>query len=245
MIRTIIIDDEKHCSDRVLKLISDHAPNLKVIKVCNNVEEAVDATKTLDPELVFLDIEMHDKTGFDYLEKLGSYNFNLIFTTAFDNYAIKAFKYSAMDYLLKPIDSDDFIQAIDKLTKRINTLDQELQIKLLLNNLNKDNQNKTIRIPTSEGFELITIEDIIHCEADSSYTHIFTTQSKLLVSKPIKYFDDLLKDDNFFRIHNSHMVNINHVKKYTKGKGGYVTMSNNATIDVSARKKDEFLKLFK
>jgi two-component system LytT family response regulator len=150
-----------------------------------------------------------------------------------------------MDYLLKPIDSDDFIGAIKRLKKRISASDTKAQIKMLLNNLKKEDHKKTIRIPNLDGFEIVEISDIIHCQAETSYTHIFTEHQKFMVSKGIKFYEDLLKDANFFRIHNSHLVNINHVKKYTKGKGGYVTMSNNSTIEVSTRKKEEFLKLFK
>ncbi|OUS02742.1 hypothetical protein A9Q86_02715 [Flavobacteriales bacterium 33_180_T64] len=245
MIKTLIVDDEQHCIDRIKKLIDDYGENLQIIATCNTVEDALKTTKKLRPDLVFLDIEIHDKTGFDFLEHLGAFNFNVIFTTAFDNYAIKAFKYSAMDYLLKPIDNDDFIGAIKRLEKRLTPLDTELQIKMLLNNLQKEDHKKMIRIPTSTGFEVLEIKDIVHCEADTSYTHIYTKNNKILVSKPIKHFEDLLSDANFFRIHNSHLVNIDHIKKYTKGKGGYVTMSNNANIDVSTRRKEEFLKLFK
>ncbi|WP_431135306.1 LytR/AlgR family response regulator transcription factor [Psychroserpens mesophilus] len=245
MIRTLIIDDEQHCIDRIEKLINDYGDNLKIVGACSTVDEALKKTNSLNPDLVFLDIEIHDKTGFDYLEQLGEFDFNLIFTTAFNNYAIKAFKYSAMDYLLKPIDSDDFSEAIKRLNKRISATDTEVQIKLLLNNLKKENHKKTIRIPTTDGFEIIEISDIIHCQAETSYTHIFTKNNKFLVSKGIRFYEDLLKDANFFRIHNSHLVNIDHIKKYTKGKGGYVTMSDNSNVDVSTRKKEDFLKLFK
>jgi len=245
MIRTLIIDDEQHCIDRIEKLINDYGKNLNIIATCSTVEDALKKTDALNPDLVFLDIEIHDKTGFDYLEQLGEFDFHLIFTTAFDNYAIKAFKYSAMDYLLKPIDNDDFIKAIERLNKRVSAADTEVQIKMLLNNLKKEDHKKTIRIPTLDGFEILEIRNIIHCQAETSYTHIFTEQQKYMVSKSIKFYEDLLKDANFFRIHNSHLVNINHIKKYTKGKGGYVTMSNNSTVDVSTRKKEEFLKLFK
>lgn len=245
MIRTLIIDDEQHCIDSIKKLIDNYGKNLDIVATCSTVEDAIKMTNSLNPDLVFLDIEIHDKTGFDFLEQLGEFDFHLIFTTAFDNYAIKAFKYSAMDYLLKPIDKDDFIGAIDRLNKRINSSDTEVQIKMLLKNLKKEDSKKTIRIPTLDGFEILEISEIIHCQAETSYTHIFTEQQKFMVSKGIKFYEDLLKDANFFRIHNSHLVNINHVKKYTKGKGGYVTMSNNSTIDVSTRKKEDFLKLFK
>jgi two-component system LytT family response regulator len=245
MIKTLIIDDEQHCIDSIKNLIDNYGKNLNIVATCSTVEEAIEKTNLLNPDLVFLDIEIHDQTGFDYLEQLGEFDFNLIFTTAFNNYAIKAFKYSAMDYLLKPIDSDDFIGAIKRLKKRISASDTKAQIKMLLNNLKKEDHKKTIRIPNLDGFEIVEISDIIHCQAETSYTHIFTEHQKFMVSKGIKFYEDLLKDANFFRIHNSHLVNINHVKKYTKGKGGYVTMSNNSTIEVSTRKKEEFLKLFK
>ncbi|MFK7832481.1 MAG: LytR/AlgR family response regulator transcription factor [Winogradskyella sp.] len=244
MIKTLIIDDEEHCRERIKKLIADHGENLEIIGTCHTVEDALIKTKTLFPDLVFLDIEIHDKTGFEYLEQLKSYNFNLIFTTAFDNYAIKAFKYSAMDYLLKPIDSEDFINAMKRLNKKRVSENSDLRIHALIKNLKSDEKKKTITIPTANGFEILEVENIIHCEADTSYTHIQTTTNKLLVSKPIKFYQELLEDLNFFRIHNSHLVNIDHIKKYTKGKGGYVTMSNNSHIDVSTRRKEAFLKLF-
>lgn len=245
MIRAIIVDDEQHCTDRVLKLVSSFDSNIEIIATCNTVDDAVKQTNALNPDLVFLDIEIHDKTGFDYLEQLGDYNFNLIFTTAFNNFAIKAFKYSAMDYLLKPIDRDDFVKAIERLNKQLSSKDTEVQIKMLLSNLKKENHKKTIRIPSNNGFDIIEISEIIYCEADTSWTHIYTKDKKYTVSNGIGYYDDLLKDVNFFRIHNSYLVNVDHVKKYTKGKGGYVTMSNNTAIDVSTRKKEDFLKLFK
>lgn len=245
MIRAIIVDDEQHCVDRISQLMTSFDSNIEIIATCHTVDEAVKKTNALNPDLVFLDIEIYDKTGFDYLEQLGEYDFNLIFTTAFNDYAIKAFKYSAMDYLLKPIDRDEFIEAITRLNKRVSSTDTALQIKMLLNNLKNEDQKKTIRIPTTDGFEIIAISDIIHCEADTSYTHIYTKDNKYLVSKGIRFYEDLLKDVNFFRIHNSHLVNLDHIKKYTKGKGGYVTMSNNSTIAVSTRKKEEFLERFK
>ncbi|MBU2938841.1 response regulator [Lacinutrix sp. C3R15] len=244
MIKTLIVDDEQHCIDSLIRLVETHAANLKIIATCTTIEDALKKTKLLQPDLVFLDIEIHNKTGFDYLEDLGNYNFNVIFTTAFNDYAIKAFKYSAMDYLLKPIDKDDFIAAINRLEKQITSLNNAQQIKILLNNLKKEDPKKTIQIPTSNGFEILEIEDIVHCKADTSYTFIYTKTEKILVSKPLKHFEELLVDANFFRIHNSHLINIAHVKKYTKGKGGYVTMSNQETIDVSIRRKEAFLKLF-
>ncbi|WP_452227056.1 LytR/AlgR family response regulator transcription factor [Lacinutrix cladophorae] len=244
MIKTLIVDDEQHCIDSLIRLVKKYATNLKIIATCTTVEDALEKTKTLQPDLVFLDIEIHNKTGFDYLEALGNYNFNVIFTTAFNNHALKAFKYSVADYLLKPMDKEDFIEAMQRFEKRIQPSNSEEEIKNILYNLQKEDKQKTLRIPTSNGFEILAIKDIIHCKADTSYTFIYTKTEKILVSKPIKHFEELLTDANFFRIHNSHLINIDHVKKYTKGKGGYVTMSNQETIDVSVRRKEAFLKLF-
>jgi len=239
--RAIIIDDEKLSLATLSKMLDLNCPEIEVIGKHQRPAAGLEAIRNEKPDIVFLDIEMPGMNGFDLLNSLDKIDFDVIFTTAYDEFALRAFKVSAMDYLLKPIDSEDFIQAIDRLNKSIANPTMNSQIQLLLNNLKKEDHKKTIRIPTSEGFEIIEVKDIIHCNADTSYTHLYTTNSKLLVSKPIKYFEDLLKDANFFRIHNSHLVNINHVKKYTKGKGGYVTMSNNTAIDVSTRKKEEFL----
>ncbi len=243
MIKTIIIDDEQHCIGRLLNLIKTYNDTFNVVATCQTVEEALLATENLQPELVFLDIMIHDKTGFNYLEQLDTINFKIIFTTAFSNYAIKAFKFSAFDYLLKPIDTNDFKDCIMRLKQNMHYSGLDIQIKSLLNNLQKDEKKKTITIPTSTGFEILEINNIIHCKADSSYTYIYTKDNEILISKPLKFYDDLLSENNFYRIHNSHLINISHVKKYNKGKGGSVTMSNNTTIDVSTRRKEAFIKL--
>ena len=244
MIRTLIVDDEQHCINRLLNLIEKFKSTFEVIGTCNTVDSAIKTFKKLNPDLVFLDIEIHDKTGFQFLEQTNMKNFKVIFTTAFDEYAIKAFKYNAIDYLLKPIDSDDFKICALRIKDLFNSSLIDNRITNLLETIKDTSKNTTITIPTSNGFEILEIENIIHCKADTSYTYIYTAKNKILVSKPLKYYDDLLSHHNFFRIHNSHLINVNHVKKYYKGKGGTVTMTNNSSIDVSTRKKEEFLKLF-
>jgi two-component system, LytTR family, response regulator len=244
MIKTIIIDDEQHGIDYLLSIMRSYKNTFNVIATCQSVEEALVATKNLQPELVFLDIKIHDKTGFDYLEQLGNINFEVIFTTAFESYAIKAFKFSALDYLLKPIDTDEFNYTVKRLEEKLLQTNLSEQMKVLFHNLNGNDTQKKIAIPTLEGFQFLDIEDIIYCKADASYTHIFTNKNnKITVSKPLKHYDDLLSDSSFFRVHNSHLININHIKKYTKGKGGYVTMDDNTTINISTRRKEAFLKL--
>jgi two-component system LytT family response regulator len=243
MIKTILIDDEKHCSDRVLNLIEQHPNTFNVLAVIDTVDEALEKVPTLQPDLVFLDIKIHDKTGFDFLQQIEYVNFKIIFTTAFDNYAIKAFKFSAFDYLLKPIDSDDFSDAVNRLKKDINHHNIEYQIQNLLSNLKTD-QKKVITIPSLTGFETLKVEDIIHLEADTSYTHIFSRDNKTMVSKPIKFYEDLLDENSFFKTHKSHLINLDHVKKYYKGKQSYVVMSNDSKVPISVRRKEEFLRRF-
>lgn len=243
MIKTIIIDDEKHCSDRVLSLIEQHPNTFNVLTVIDTVNKALEKVPQLQPDLVFLDIKIHDKTGFDFLQELETINFRVIFTTAFDNFAIKAFKFSAFDYLLKPIDSDDFNGAVMRLQADLSQRNMEQQLQNLFKNLKPD-QKKVITIPSLTGFETLKVEDIIHLEADTSYTYIFTKNEKTMVSKPIKFYEDLLDDNSFFKTHKSHLINIDHVKKYFKGKQSYVIMSNDAQVPISVRRKDEFLKRF-
>ncbi|APX99931.1 LytR/AlgR family response regulator transcription factor [Lacinutrix venerupis] len=243
MIKTILIDDEQHCITRLQDLISRHPNTFNVIAICNTVEEALNVVPKLQPDLVFLDIKIHDRTGFDFLRNLQAVNFKVIFTTAFDKYAIKAFKFSAFDYLLKPIDVDDFNDSVNRLKNKKNNETIESQIKNLFNNL-KPNKNKIITIPSLTGFETLKTEDIVHLEADTSITHIYTKNKKTVVSKPIKFYEDLLDETSFFKTHKSYLININHVKKYYKGKHSYVVMSNNAQVPISVRKKEEFLKRF-
>ncbi|MAX71140.1 MAG: DNA-binding response regulator [Flavobacteriaceae bacterium] len=243
MIKTIIIDDEDHCTARVLNLIEQHPNTFDVLATCNTVDLALKVVPVMQPDLVFLDIQVHDKTGFDFLQEIDKVSFKVIFTTAFDNYAIKAFKYSAIDYLLKPIDKDDFDGAINRLKEDLNSKNIESQIQSLFKNL-KPNTKKVITIPSLTGFETLKVEDIIHLEADTSYTHIYTSNNKLMVSKPIKYYEDLLDENIFFKTHKSHLINLDHVKQYYKGKQSYVVMSNDSQVPISVRKKDEFLKRF-
>lgn len=243
MIKTIIIDDEKHCSDRVLNLIEGHPNTFNVLKVIDTVDEALELVPQLQPDLVFLDIKIHEKTGFDFLKAIETINFKVIFTTAFDNFAIKAFKFSAIDYLLKPIDADDFNASVSRLKETISQQSMEQQLQSLFKNISP-NKKKVITIPSLTGFETLKIEDIIHLEADTSYTHIFTKEGKSMVSKPIKFYEDLLDDGSFFKTHKSHLINLNHVKQYFKGKQSYVVMSNEAQVPISVRRKEEFLKHF-
>ncbi|MAB48638.1 MAG: response regulator transcription factor [Winogradskyella sp.] len=243
MIKAIIVDDEQHCINALLKLVEPISNTIKITNTFNSVDEALLKVQEISPDLVFLDVQINDKTGFDFLEELETIPFEVIFTTAHEKYAVQAFKFSAVDYLLKPIDEDDFTQAISKLNLKIEAKDFSKKVKSLLSNVTKNDGQKRITIPTSEGLEFLDVADIIRCESDVNYTTIYTNDKRsLVVSKTLKWFETLLQNAGFFRIHNSHLINLSYIKKYTKGKGGYVTLSDDSNIEVSTRKKEGFIK---
>lgn len=242
MIRTIIIDDELHCINRLTELVKP-LENVSLVGSYTSVEDGSHAILTLAPDLVFLDVQINDKTGFDLLKKVGKMGFEVIFTTAFDTYAVQAFKFSAVDYLLKPIDRDDLTQALEKVNEKLEKKDFEKKVETLLNNLHKKDLHKRISIPTAEGLTFIEVSDIVRCQSDVNYTNIFLNgNKKITVSKTLKSFEALLSECNFFRIHNSHLINLECISKYTKGKGGYVTLVDGTYLEVSTRRKEEFLK---
>lgn len=242
MIRTIIVDDEPHCINRLTELVKP-LENVLLIGAYTSIEDGSNAILNLVPDLIFLDVQINDKTGFDLLKKVGKRGFEVIFTTAFDAYAVQAFKFSAVDYLLKPIDSDDLSQALEKVSEKLDKRDFEKKVETLLSNLYKKDIHKKISIPTSEGLIFIEVSDIIRCQSDVNYTHIFLNgNKKITVSKTLKSFEALLSECNFFRIHNSHLINLECISKYIKGKGGYVTMIDGTYLEVSTRRKEEFLK---
>ncbi|WOD43700.1 LytR/AlgR family response regulator transcription factor [Hwangdonia lutea] len=244
MIKAIIIDDEQHCIDRLVTLLKPHKNTVKLVGQFTNVKTGIDGVKALKPNVLFLDVQIHDSTGFDVLRALGHFDFEVIFTTSFEKYAVQAFKFSATDYLLKPIDKQDFDEALEKLYEKIEARDFSKKVEHLLANISQKDNHKKIAIPTAEGLEFLDVSDIIRCESDVNYTLVYTTyQKKIVVSKTLKWFENLLGNCNFFRVHNSHLINLDYIKKYTKGKGGYVTLTDNSVIEVSTRKKEGFLKV--
>ena len=243
MIKAILIDDEQHCIDRVKQLLKPYQNTISILGEFTTVDSGIKGIKSLNPDVLFLDVQIHKQTGFDVLMAIEDYPFEVIFTTAFESFALQAFRFSAIDYLMKPIDEDDFKFAIDKLNSKIESKDFSKKVSHLLNNISKSDNLKRISIPTINGIEFIEVSDIIRCEADVNYTTIFTTdKQKILVSRTLKYFDALLVNCNFFRVHNSHLVNLDFVKKYIKGKGGFVILNDGSSIEVSTRRKDDFLK---
>ncbi len=243
MIRTVIIDDEINGRFALRQKLRDYCPEVEVVGEAPDGSEGIELIRTLNPEVVFLDIEMPGMNGFEMLIRLPEKKFHLIFTTAYDHYAIKAIKFAAFDYLLKPIDIDELKATIAKVTrqmpaentsKRLETLEQNFLTRPLLHK---------IAIPTLEGLLFFDLHEILRLEAESNYTIlIFTDHRKLLASRTLKDFEEILPAETFFRAHNSHLINLQYIRRYIKGDGGQVEMQNGDIILVSRRKKEEFLK---
>jgi len=242
MIRAIIIDDEQHCSDRLASLLHQYHPSvIKVEGSFLSVKEGLKAIHDLHPELIFLDVQLGDQNGFDLLKQLHEINFEIIFTTAYDKYAVQAFKFSAVDYLLKPVDKDDLKMAIGRLSDKMDKKYASDKIEALIHNLSA--ASKRIGVPVMTGLVFIQVADIIRCQSDVNYTTLYLRDGqKLVVAKTLKEFEDLLDDYNFFRVHNSHLVNLVYIKNYNKGKGGFITMTDHSTVEVSTRRKEDFMK---
>ena len=243
MIRSIIIEDEDKARSNLMQILSEYCNDVEVVDAQASVKEGINAILKHKPDLIFLDVHMQGETGFDLLEQIGEINFEVIFTTAHNEYAVKAFKFSAIDYLLKPIDIDELVNAVTKAGKKINQDSTKERYDLVLENIKgqKSTFNK-IALPTAEGLVFVQVADIIRCEAEDNYTHFFLKDGeRFLVSKTIKYFEELLTEQDFFRIHQSHLININHLVEYHKGEGGYAIMSDESSVIVSRRKKEAFL----
>jgi two-component system LytT family response regulator len=212
---------------------------LRVVDVCYSGQSALASIVEMEPDIVFLDIEMPNMSGFDMLEKLQSINFKLIFTTSYDQYAIKAIRFSALDYLLKPIDFEELQNAVKKAMHALDKLVPE-QLTVLMHKLNKTgNGGQKIALPTLEGLQLIAVDRIISCSAERNYTIIYLKQKqKMTISRSLKEMEELLEDHSFLRVHHSCLVNLKEIEKYVRGEGGYVVMSDGSVVDISRRKKE-------
>lgn len=245
MIKAVSVDDEPHCLDRLSRLLTEHcATTVHVVGTAQSVAEGIGLVQTVQPDLIFLDVQIHDQTGFDLLKQVHPFGGDVIFTTAFEKYAVQAFRFSAVDYLLKPIDPDDLNRAVAKLIPKSPGPDRSAQLDMLLHNFTAvQNTSKRIAVPIATGLVFLQVSDIVRCQSDGNYTLIHLKDSqKILVARTLKEFDDMLADAHFFRVHHSHLINLAYVRSYTKGKGGSVSMQDNSEIDVSTRRKDDFLK---
>ena len=243
MIKAIIVDDEPYCCESLGTLLQRFCPDVQVADICYNGISALKAIKEVEPQLVFLDIEMPKMNGFELLEKLGEINFQLIFTTSYDQYAIKAIRFSALDYLLKPVDRDELQSAVQRVALRLRNPLPE-QIEILLQKLNHPaTPVAKIAIPTLEGLHMIAVESIISCTADSNYTNLhLKNKQKVIASRTLKEIEEMLEDFSFARVHHSFLINLNEVEKYVRGEGGYVLMTDGSSIDVSRSRKEYLLR---
>ncbi len=241
--KTIVVDDRNSIREFIKELLKKET-DINIIDEAANVSEALAKINAQKPELILLDIQMPDGTGFDVLEGINYDNYRVIFITSYEEFAIKAFKYSALDYVVKPIEPDAFYDAIDKARKFYSASDQQVKIKNLIQNLTGDKKSKKLVLNTQETVHIVDSNDIIRCESDGSYTMVYVEgKKKILLSKKIKDLEDLLSDLSFFRVHRSHLINLHHVDRFEKKDGGYIVMKDQAMVSLSQSKKDEFFQL--
>jgi two-component system LytT family response regulator len=243
MINAVIVEDEKKSREVLEALVKANCPDVNILGTADSVASGVELIRKTNPRLIFLDIEMADGSGFDLLEQVPNSGFEIIFTTASDAHALRAIKYSAIDYLLKPIDGDELKVAVEKIRAKQSDTANLDNLKFLLQNFKKPNeQYSKITLPTGNAYEIVNVKDIIRCEADGSYTSFFLeNKKKLLVSASLKHYEDLLPPDDFIRVHHHHLVNMHHVVRFLKTDGGYAVMSDGTQIEISRRKKEFFL----
>lgn len=242
MIKAIIIDDESKGRSTLNQLTTRYLPHIQIVGEADGVASGLKLIEEEEVDLVFLDIQMGDGTGFDFLEKVPNKDFQVIFVTAFDEYAIKAFQWSAIDYLLKPVDPELLISAVHKAQANQNS-DNDLSSKLdaLMNN---KSTLKKVAIYTQTGVELINVDEIIRFEASSNYTILYLRNKTSIIStKTLKEYDAMLTESTFYRVHKSHLINLNNVQRYVNGDGGFVIMSDTSEVEVARRRKEAFLQV--
>lgn len=246
MIRTVIIDDELNARKIVRGILETIPDKFSIVGEAHNVQSSIELIRKEDPELVLLDIDMPDGTAFDLVHRIGKINFRIIFITAHANYAVQAFKFSAVDFILKPIVSTELFRALDKVEKSIGIEELNIKMSTLLNNLNPVNKNKKLVLKSMDSILSVDISEIYYCESDGgSYTRFYLINDQVfLVSRPLREYDELLSDYNFFRVHKSYLVNLNRVTRYLKQDGGTAIVNNQFEIPVSHRKREEFLERF-
>lgn len=245
-IKSVILDDEQHCIETLQWQLGKYVPEVELVNTFESPIAALDYIQLHPIDLLFLDIEMPEMNGFELLQQCGDVTFDVIFTTAYDEFAVKAFKASAIDYLLKPIDKEDLISAVQKVQdiKSVPILPEQMEI--LYNAINtKKPLKERIAVPTQEGLYFVKIHEIMYCISDSNYTHIhLIDKKKILVSRTLKEIEAMLVDEGFLRIHNSHLINLQKIEKYMRGDGGFVIMDDQKALSVSRSRKDALLDVF-
>ena len=243
-LKAILVDDEELALDNLKLLVQEFCPQIHILAAVNNIADALKVIEEENLDILFLDIKINKDTGFDLLKNIGKINFEIIFITAYSEYALEAIKFSAIDYLLKPIDIEELKTAVKRVENKMSKRNLNEQIEVLLANFKRENKDGLkIALPSADGLIFISLENILICEAQSNYTKFYLKDNKTyLVAKTLKEYEALLCKYHFCRIHHTFIVNVNEIKKYVRGDGGYVIMNNDMSVDVSKRKKDEFLK---
>jgi two-component system LytT family response regulator len=245
-IRAIIVDDENHCVHTLRYELARHCPHVEVIAEAFSGEEAIDKINTLHPDLVFLDIEMPGMSGFDMLRRISPVTFHVIFVTAYDQYAIQAFRYAALDYILKPVARDQLIEAVGRVVDRNPLVQNDTRLDTLMHNLRDGLKSPRIILPSGRGMDFVNTEDILYCTAESNYTHLCMRDGKKYTyAKTLKDVEHLLENLGFFRIHQSYLIQLSHIQRYLRDDGGYVVMADGFHIPIAKRRKEEFMALLK
>lgn len=245
MLKTILVDDERHCLKILSTLLTRHCPDVHISGQFQNPLEALAAIQADIPDLLFLDIEMPRLNGFELIKQLGEINFDIIFTTAFDRYAIKAFKVSACDYLLKPIDEDELVKAVEKVLAKRHGASEQMAFLLELIHSEMGDRVRKIAVPSSKGLDFVQVNEIMYCVSDGNYTEIkLHPAARKVVSRTLKEIQEMLPPGKFLRVHNSYLVNMDFVEQYIRTDGGYLVMSNGDKVKVSRQKKAMLIKQF-
>lgn len=244
-LKTLIIDNEEQIRKGLVKQLKALCPNVSEIREAAGVTEGLKAIGEYKPDLVFLDVEMDDGTGIELIQKLGAFNFQLVFITAHDKYAINAFKLSAIDFLLKPIDAEDLIKAVEKAEQNIKSKTTDLQFQILQESLSSITINeKKIVLKDSESIYFVKVSDIVHCKAEGPYTEFYLVpQQKITISKSLKEYEELLEPFGFVRTHHSHLINIKRIVRFDKADGGTLILENKQVVPVSQRKREQIMEL--
>lgn len=246
MIQCILIDDERNALEMMEWLLKTYCPEVEIVAMCNSAQQGIEAIREHKPDVVFLDIEMPRMNGFDMLEQFDKLTFDVVFCTAYDQFAIRAFKYSALNYLLKPVDPDDLKATIARIVERKSMPTKE-QLQLLMQHIHQPVKStpQRIALTTNDGMIFVPTADIIYCEAESNYTTVVLQGGrKVIVSKVLKDIDEALSGPDFCRVHSSFLINVNRIKKYVRGDGGYLIMDDDANISISRNRRQEFMELF-
>jgi two-component system LytT family response regulator len=243
MIRAIIVEDEKMSRETLRRMLEKYCPQVEIVAEAHGYREGIEIIREFNPDVVFLDIQMPDGSGFRLLEEFKEMDFEVIFTTAFDQFAIKAIKFSALDYLLKPIIPQELVDAIEKVEQKRMETRKSKNIEVFLENMkSKEESNQKIVLSTSDKIHVIQIDEIIRCESDNYYTQFFFTNGKrLIVSKTLKENEELLSQHNFIRPHKSHLINVKYIKSFLRQEGGYIIMTDGSKIPVSRRKREKIM----